>query len=138
MSREQRYANIATNISFLSQHYKSQVGAIIVNKSILVSTGINRLKTHPLQRNPHTNKPGFIHAELDAIIKSSYVSLNGYQMYIARVLKDNSFGLARPCKSCIEILLSYGINIVNYSYKDNIFIKEDINKGRILKQIIVD
>jgi deoxycytidylate deaminase len=132
MCRDIRYAYLAINASLLSSHPRYPMGSVIIHRSKVISFGINKIKTHPLQKNPHTGNHGFIHAELDAIIKSQSRTLNNHQIYTARLLKNNSLGNAKPCKSCREILLSYGIHIVNYSLEDNKFIKEDLRSNNII------
>ena len=57
------------------------------------------------------------HAELGAIKQvRRKIDLRGAKMYVLRVQRDHcTLALARPCPSCQELLLAYGIKKVIYT-----------------------
>ena len=85
------------------------------------STGYNSYtKTHPLQfqlsikHNEH-NKP-FVHAEVQCVINAKQKQLS--TILVLRVLKDGTWGLAKPCNVCSDFLKSKNIKTVLYSTED--------------------
>lgn len=58
-----------------------------------------------------------IHAEFKLSRKLDVGSI----VYISRVLKNNSFAMAKPCFSCEKALRSKGVKKVYYTISDNEF-----------------
>ena len=74
-------------------------------------------RTHPIMKkfnNDNLWAPG-IHAEMDACLDASRDELIGAEIYIVRVRKDGSRGLAKPCNICTRMLKSMGITKAYYS-----------------------
>jgi len=125
MSREARLIQLTAKIAELSAH-RFQIGAIVARGSRIISMGVNKYKTHPLQKNHHTNDSGgSIHAELDALLKVHPAKRKGSQIYVVRLLADGSFGNAEPCKFCKDLLITAGIYCVVHSVADG-HIKKDL------------
>jgi deoxycytidylate deaminase len=117
--RHDNFIHLAEKVASLSTHY-NKIGAVITRKRRVISVGTNKNKLHAKQINPHTDIIGSnIHAELDAIIKAPYFLLEGSNIYVVRLFKNNSMGLARPCKSCINILKQYRIKYMIYSTNES-------------------
>src|ERR1041385_5956239 len=84
----------------------------------LIAEGFASSKSHPLQLK-FSNRfyKIFVHAEIAALadylrklkINSSIPDLRYCIMTIARVKKDNSAGLAKPCGTCQAAILEFGI-----------------------------
>lgn len=77
--------------------------------------GYNQLKSHPLQAKFGRNDRAiYLHAEIDAIVKATRLGywLEDATMYIARVLKDGTPALAKPCEGCQRALMHFGIKDV--------------------------
>ena len=91
------------------QRYK--LGAIILHRGKIVSTGVNKRKTHPIA---YATREQELHAEMDALRKLKSKDLKGGIIFIARWRKTGP-GLARPCSDCINILSKYGITKVVYT-----------------------
>lgn len=108
---------------------KFKMAACIIHKSDIISIGIAKKKTHPLQakfsRHPEANN---LHAEIDAIQKAiRLVDLSRCVLYVSRVKmfdgemmkspadRVNGWGLARPCSGCHSAILFYKIPIVRYT-----------------------
>lgn len=113
MTRDEKFINLAIKISKQSAH-KFPIGAVITKGNKIISVGVNKNKTHPCQINYHLNKNGNIHAELDAIILCES-DISNSVLYVARLLKNGDFGIAKPCSSCMKIIGNYGIKKIIYT-----------------------
>lgn len=101
-----------------------QMGAIIVYRGQIIGEGWNQLKSHPLAARFGRNSGAiYLHAEVDAIKQALRwmapsdrplrdLNLNGCTMYIARVLKNGTPAMARPCEGCQRALATFGIEKV--------------------------
>jgi len=101
---------------------KMRLAAAIVYKNKIVSIGTNKYKTHPIMDKFKKNdKAIFLHAEVDAINKAKKKldenQLRKARLYVIRLLKDGSLGIACPCRGCSQCISHYGIKTVFYSNK---------------------
>jgi|SRR5687768_3970180 len=118
--RIKNYHNLAMASSKLSDYERIKIGAVLVKKGDVISIGYNRKKTHPTQkkynkfRNMNGHQNDFIHAEIDAIIKSKS-NLNGAFIYISRQTCNGELGMCRPCPACMEAIRESGISRVYYT-----------------------
>ena len=99
---------------------KFRLGAVLVNKNSIVSVGTNSYKTHPLM-SKRTEWP-YLHAEQHAIVRAGVDNCEGLDLYIARVKKDNSLALSKPCNVCAELIRDVGIKNIYYSTDTEEFI----------------
>jgi tRNA(Arg) A34 adenosine deaminase TadA len=85
-----------------NMHKQHQVGAVGVRKdgAIVVSSNISTRVPEPEA-----------HAEARLAKKLDW----GATVYVARILRDGTMGLARPCKNCMAALRWKGVKIVYYS-----------------------
>lgn len=90
-----------------------RLGAVLVYKNNIVAVGTNSYKTHPLMAE-RTAWP-FLHAEQHAIIRAGVDNCEGLDLYIARVLKNNTLALSKPCGVCAELIRDVGIKRTFYS-----------------------
>lgn len=89
-----------------------RLGAVIFKKNAIISTGYSKpTKTSPKSPVPFKS----LHAEFDAIVGNSRDSLKGASIYVHRLKRDDSPGLAKPCRYCAGMLASLGIKKVLYS-----------------------
>lgn len=97
--------------------------AAILTDGRMEYVGVNQYKTHPLmfKFSKNHNKIS-LHAEIDAILKK--VSRDGsfednelcwLDIYVARVLKDGTPALAKPCETCMGALMYYGIRNIYWT-----------------------
>lgn len=133
--KDKRFFICASKIAELSTYNKQHIGCVIVYKNRIISTGCNKNKTSPIQKkyNNERNIPDYsphkIHAETDAIthIIDLDIDWSKVSMYIYRSRKDQPFGLARPCKSCMKLIQDIGIRNIYYTtnegYANEIIIK---------------
>lgn len=101
---------------------KMRLAAAIVYKNKIVAIGTNKYKTHPIMDKFKKNKSAiFLHAEVDAINKAKKKldehQLKKSRLYVIRILKNGSLGIACPCQGCSQCILHYGIKTVYYSNK---------------------
>jgi deoxycytidylate deaminase len=99
---------------------KQDITAIIYDKrGRVLSIGRNSyIKTHPLQKY-HADKVGlsdkvYCHAEISAIIRLRD-NQKPYKIFISRLLKDGSFGNAKPCLICQSAIKACGIKEVEFT-----------------------
>lgn len=99
-----------------------RLSAVICKGNKVIATGTGQRKTHPKQAAfaKLAGSPDKIclHAEIDALIKAckwsdkTKKSLNGCTIFVARVKKDGTPGLAKPCNVCSMVLKKFGIRVV--------------------------
>ena len=122
-----KYFMKAADVAKQSNFEKHHLGCIAVLKNKIVAASSNKLKTHPLQaefdkyrnfncesdlQNMHS-----LHAEIACLsmIKDRDFDYKDLELYIVRIRKNGEYGLARPCKSCMNLILSRGIKRIYYS-----------------------
>lgn len=93
----------------LNSSYKYRMGAVIVKSGRVLSTGYNVIGHKSTQRQYPS-----IHAEEAAIVKllkqpNGLRKLAGSTIYITRILKNGTCGLAKPCPKCQSLINSVGI-----------------------------
>lgn len=125
--------NIAKNISELSDHPQHHLGAVVVYKHRVISTGYNSVtKVDPLQARIDAQRHGCecrgcLHAEtmsLLPLIKSN-TDLRGSKVYVYREHKDGTPAMARPCAGCMSLIRAVGIRKVIYTTNDG-FAQEEL------------
>ena len=103
------WMNFAYSISKRSCDSKYQVGAVIVNSenTQVLSIGYNGdQKGGPNTRDStETGQSGFIHAEINALIKMDYNNPCKKKMYLT----------LSPCEVCAKAIVNSGISEVIYS-----------------------
>jgi dCMP deaminase len=127
MSRRPKWNEIwkefAVNISKRSPDPKFQVGAVIVtedNTQVLALGYNGDHKGGPNCRDSlETGKSGFIHAEVNALIKMDYNNPKKKKMYVTHA----------PCPVCAKCIINAGIDEVYY--EKNYITLEGVN---ILKE----
>lgn len=125
-TRINHYLNLARNACYYSDFMKARLGAVLIYKDKVMSVGWNSTKTSPLQRqlnryrgyNINTSTAyDTLHAEVACLskIRDLDIDWNRASLFIYRIKKDGSKGLARPCKGCQALIKSMGIKNVYYS-----------------------
>ena len=130
---ELAYFRAAKAVSELSDHPQYKIGAVVVLKHHIVSSGVNSdYKTHPLQKR--YNRYRFTdegdhkcHAELSALLPliREGIDLSGARIFTYRERKNGALACSRPCKSCMELIKDVGISRVFYTTEDG-FAREDL------------
>lgn len=125
-SQDERYFNMAAKLAELSTYRKYHLGCVIVYKNRIISTGFNKDKTSPLQKKYNRIRkipdasPHKVHAEIDAITHVIDLDIDWSKaaLYVYRPRRDQAFGLARPCKSCMKMIQDIGIQHIFYTTND--------------------
>lgn len=95
--------------------------AAVVHRGKIISVGLNKRKTHPLQKL-FADRPErqFIHAEIDAIskIKRKYI-LQDCAVYVLRLSKGNRITNSEPCEGCKKALMFYNIKEIYWTRNEN-------------------
>jgi len=88
--------------------YNQRLGAVVVSGGRLLSRGFN-----DYTRN--------MHAECSALIKLWPSNCKGATLYVARLRKEQDWGMSRPCPECQKKIRELGI-------KEVIFTTNDVNQ----------
>jgi deoxycytidylate deaminase len=96
-----------------SQMTKHRHAAAIYIGTRLVSVGVNKMKSHPLQAKFGRNSDAiYIHAEIDAIKNAlkriRLADLENATLYVAKAKATNS----KPCEGCQKAIIHFGIKKV--------------------------
>jgi dCMP deaminase len=121
---DQIWIEFAKNIAKRSADPKYKVGAVVVNaeNTQVLSIGYNGdQKGGPNRRqSEETGKSGFIHAEINALIKMNYNNPCKKKMYLT----------LSPCEVCAKAIVNAGIDEVVY--------KQEYKHGKIGLKILLD
>jgi len=99
---------------------KQDITAIIYDKrGRVLSIGRNSYTKTSTYQKFHAEKVGlpdkiYLHAEISAIIKLRDYQ-KPYKMFVSRLMKDGSFGNAKPCPICQSAIEASGINAVEFT-----------------------
>ena len=121
-----RFFQKARKIANISDYNRIHVGCVAVYHGQIIGIGCNTNKTHPAQkfynryREPSDTMLPKLHAEISCVsqIKNLDINFSKVKLYIYRIRKDQPFGLARPCPSCIAAIKDLGIRDIYYTTND--------------------
>ncbi len=92
-----------------SKFDRARIGAVIISGGRVLAKGTNKIRKHSF-KSGHWNTS--LHAECAAILdvfkNNSYKDLKNATMYVARIKKDGSQGMACPCKDCMQVIKNVG------------------------------
>lgn len=129
------FFRMAKNASELSDFPRVKIGAIVVNKHRVISSGYNSFaRRHKLQVKYNRERfdgpsAGCVHAEMAALIPLiNKEDLSRASLYVYRELQNGSFGMCRPCKACMALIKNLGIRKIYYTtydgYAEECIVKE--------------
>lgn len=135
------YLNLARNACYYSDFMKARLGAVLIYKGKVVSVGWNSNKTSPLQKDLNRFREfevdcgeahHTIHAEVACLNKAIDLGIDWSRasLFICRIKKDGSRGLAKPCVGCQTFIRNLGIKNVYYTTNDNGWCFERMNKKK--------
>ena len=117
--RQAKYAS--ENSDFPRIH----IGAVVVNKHNIISSGCNKqTKTHRLQvelnkKRFSPDSVGKLHAEVCALLPViNKVDLSDATIYVYREDRKGNLALCRPCKACMSLIKACGIKKIYYTTYD--------------------
>ena len=123
--RNTRFFEIAKSISELSKFPRIHIGCIVVNKNKVISSGYNKRKTDPIQKQynqyldyQQTLATNFIHAEVDAMKSVKYMDLAQASIYIYRKDNNGKMAMCRPCNACMQMIKDLGIKHIFYTTEE--------------------
>ena len=124
MNRINHYLDMAHNACFYSDNQKTRLGCVVIYKNKVISDGWNMNKTNPLQEELNLYR-GFdstvaynsLHAEVHALLKCKNLDIDWRRvnLFVYRIKKDGTRGIAKPCEACEALIRSMGIREVYYS-----------------------
>lgn len=101
----------------------AKVAAAVVHRGRIVSVGVNREKTHPVQAK--FGGWGHTHAEVDAVLRAERqgIDVSGMEVYVLRIKKDGPRGPwvrgnARPCPACSRFLADRSVARAHWTCDD--------------------
>lgn len=123
----------ARQIAGISDFKKIHIGCVAVYQGQVIGLGCNANKTHPMQKfyNRYRQQPNNLlpklHAEISCLNQIKHLNINftKVKLYIYRIRKDQPYGMARPCPSCMAAIKDLGIKNVYYT-TDNGYAYEKI------------
>lgn len=113
----EHHYTLAVNIAKKSVS-RFRLGAVLARKGRVISTGFNDMRrTHPKMQkfNPDKSWTPGLHAEVDACLGVERNELQGADLFVARILKNGSVAIAKPCEICVKFLLDVGIRRVYFT-----------------------
>lgn len=121
-----KFFNKARQVALASDYRKVHIGCVAVYQGNIIGVGCNCNKTHPTQKfyNRYRTQSDTLlpklHAELNCINSIRYLNVNfsKVKLYVYRIRKDQPYGLARPCPSCMAAIKDFGIQDVYYTTND--------------------
>ena len=121
-----KYFQKAHQIATISDYKKTHVGCVAVYQGQVIGLGCNCNKTHPIQkkynryRKPSDSMLPKLHAEISCLnqIKHLDINFSKVKLYIYRIRKDQPFGMAHPCPSCMAAIRDLGVRNIFYTTND--------------------
>ena len=116
-----KYFQKAHQIATISDYKKTHVGCVAVYQGQVIGLGCNCNKTHPVQKKYNRYRKDLmlpkLHAEISCLnqIKHLDINFSKVKLYIYRIRKDQPFGMARPCPSCMAAIRDLGIRNIYYT-----------------------
>jgi tRNA(Arg) A34 adenosine deaminase TadA len=108
-------------VALSSDHERYFLAAAITLRNSIISFGVNRMKTDPMQAKYAKNKDCiYMHAEIHAIknaLKKVEVDdLRKADLYVLRVRnEDGKRAMAKPCDGCMRAIAEFGIRNVYFT-----------------------
>lgn len=134
--KEERFFNIAREVSYLSDFKQTKVGAVVVSGNRILSSACNSQKTRPLQHryniyrnfDDYENSIAREHAEVAALspLIGKDIEWDKVNIYVYREHKNGERGCSRPCAACARLIRDLGIKTVYYLNENGDYVKEKI------------
>ena len=113
-AKRQKLLERATELAKMSDCRVARHGAIITRNGKTIAVGINRRINNPAHVT-NTKTDVTVHAEVAALNACRKTNLNGAIVYVARVLKDDTPAMSKPCENCQKALKERGVKVVHYT-----------------------
>lgn len=105
------------------KHY-SLVATVFDRKGRPIGSGRNEYRrSHPLMKHfavlaGESPEKIYRHAELSAVLDAAGKDI--YSILVQRFDAEGNPALARPCRTCQQMLKAYGVKVVRYTSQDGI------------------
>lgn len=106
---------VALTMARKSQYKTFKVGACLARGRRIISAGYNQSKTNPLTLRLQNKLIMGLHAEMHACLGVDPKSLKGASIYVVRIRRSATIGLAKPCKECQRFLREVGVKKAYYT-----------------------
>lgn len=124
--KDMRFFQKARQIANISDFSKTHIGCIAVYQGNIIGVGFNTNKTHPMQKyyNRERFVPGAtgpfeakLHAEINCLnsIRHMDIQFSKVKLYIYRARISTTYGICRPCPSCMAAIKDLGIKHIYYT-----------------------
>lgn len=120
--KDMKYISLLTKIAEAVPPVRSaRLAAALVHKNEIIAFGVNKMKTHPFQKQYGKNPQAiFLHAENDCLLRAmkkvGREGIRGATLYVARVKNPgNVFGNACPCEGCRDAIETHDLGRVVYT-----------------------
>lgn len=140
--KDMKYFEKARKVATISDFSRVNIGCVAIYHRNIIGMGCNTNKTHPTQRyydkyrEYFSNLSSKLHAEINCLnqIKNLNINFAKVKLYIYRIRKDQPFGLARPCPSCMAAIKDLGIKEIYYTTNEGYSYEylENITVGGVL------
>lgn len=130
-----KFFDKARQAALISDFHKTHIGCVAVYQGNVIGIGCNCNKTHPMQKkyNKYRKQSDFmlpkLHAEISCMNSIQHLDINfsKVKIYIYRIRKDQPYGLAHPCPSCMAAIRDLGIRDIYYTSNDG-YVHERLEK----------
>jgi len=114
-----------------------KVAAALIYRGRVLATGTNQYKTHPLMMTRgYREDQNWRHAEVDCILNGLKVmtkeQMARCELRVVRVKRPHcnsngwTFGLAKPCKGCSQVICNFGIKQVTWTEDADILVECEV------------
>ena len=103
-----------------SEFEQHRHASAIIYKNNVLAVGINKAKSHPLQKKFSESDDRIqLHSEIDAIVQvinnHGAAILNDCSLYNLRLTRGGNIGISKPCESCQKAINAFGIERVYWT-----------------------
>ena len=105
--------NIAIKTAAQSPHQKWKLGSVVLRGGRVLATGCNRNRNDPSIVENEKYFKCSIHAKVSALRNTG--KTRGAKLFVARLTKNGSTALAKPCGRCQHAIEKAGIRRVYYT-----------------------
>ena len=129
--RIQRAFSLAKKAALRSTYGNIKHGALLFSAGRVLQTSYNKINYSSFGmrfRGPYTGV-ATAHAEIGAVFGISRNLTGGADVFVARVGKNGSFKLSKPCDMCTQILKFVGIKRVFYTIQEDEFAILNLRKS---------
>lgn len=92
-------------------------GAVLAAGKRVLAVGVNTSRSHPLVCS-HPKTESAFHAEVSVLRQLRGADLSKVTLFVARMMRDGTAGLSRPCTYCAGAIDAAGMRAVVFTTAD--------------------